>query len=394
MNMRRDLPEPPEILIRANWKSWKNDIEKNARKEGVWKYCDPDAPEKYHPKLHKPEKPHISTVRPEAESIVDLGEDDFIELSSVVDLYWKKMHVYEKIQSGLDIIFRLIRYHVDDEYLTLIKNAQTPLEQMTVLSAEFKKSHLENLQPRWERIQKLASKADVQELFELWNALFTDCDGYLSGNARNQDAFWGCVETAGYSSGNWLPLTSQHWIENPDAVESRYYEDTCAQPHSLVKRESTASLNRIEAPDYKSNQSHLPELESIGSCHWIQTSDHVKSRNYGNDYAQPRSLAKRESIAPRHWIKTPDTINYGNGCAQPRSPAKREFIDSPYYVSDCEPTVSIRHASLSPQLNSMAYRGDQRGEVSGCDLEITGLMRQFVRLAEKAKPNCDDLDKW
>ncbi|KAJ5817535.1 hypothetical protein N7447_007543 [Penicillium robsamsonii] len=358
--MRRDLPEPPEILTRTNWKSWKKDIEKHARKEGVWKYCDPSAPEKYYPELHEPEKPHVSTVRPEAESIIDLGEDDFIELSSVVDLYWKQMHVYEKIQSGLEVIFRLIRYHVDEEYLNFIRNAQTPLEQMTALSAKFKEFRLGSLQPRWERIQKLASKAEVQELFELWNALFTDCDGYHSGNARNQDAFWECVETAGYSSANWLPLTSQNWIENPDAVESRYYE-ACTQPHSVVRRESTASLHRIQIPSYESDQFHTLELESI---------------------------------APRHWIKTSNTVNYGDGCAQTRSPAKREFIDSPYYVSDSESTVSIGHASLSPQLSSRAGRSDQRGEVSGGDLEITGLLRQLVRQAEKAKPNCDDLDKW
>ncbi|KAJ5356015.1 hypothetical protein N7517_010624 [Penicillium concentricum] len=212
----------------------------------------------------------------------------------------------------LNVIFKLIKYHIDDEYLSLIEYAQTPLEQMIALSVKFKKSRLEDLQPRWERIQKLASKVEVQELFELWNALFTDCDGYLSGNARNQDAFWECVETAGYSSGNCFPLTSQHWIEIPDNVESRNYGDACAQPPSLIKR---------------------------------------------------------ESIASQHWIQTTDTVNYGNGCARPRSPAKREFIDSPYYVSDCEPTVSIGHASLSPQPGSMADRGDQRGAVSGDDLD-------------------------
>ncbi|KAJ5442572.1 hypothetical protein N7445_005579 [Penicillium cf. griseofulvum] len=351
MNMRRKLLEPPEILTRTNWKSWKNDIEKHARKEGVWKYCDPSTPDQYHPELHEPEKPHVSTVRPEAKSIVDLGEDDFIELSSVVDLYWKQMHVYEKIQSGLDVIFQLIKYHVDDEYFNLIKHAETPLEQMVALSVKFNKSHLENLQPRWERIQQLASKTEVQELFELWNALFTDCDGYLSGHARNQDAFWKC-----------------NWIEIPDNVESKNYEGL-DRPRSLAKQ------------------------ESIVSQHWIETPGHIDYR-YG--CGQPRPLAKQESIASLHYIETPDHAesNYADNSAQPSSPAKRGFIDSPNYVSDYEPTVSTEHASLSPQPGSRAGQSGQREENYGDHIDITAHMRQLVRQAGKGKPKCDGLDKW
>ncbi|KXG47265.1 uncharacterized protein PGRI_011350 [Penicillium griseofulvum] len=395
MNMRRNLPEPPEILTRMNWKSWKNDIEKHARKEGVWKYCDPSTPDQYYPELHEPAKPHVSTVRPEAGSIVDLGEDDFIELSSVVDLYWKQMHVYEKIQSGLDVIFKLIKYHVDDEYFNLIKHAQTPLEQMTTLSAKFNKSHLENLQPRWERIQQLASKTEVQELFELWNALFTDCDGYLSSHARNQDDFWECVETAGYHSGKWLPLTSQNWIKNN--AESKNYDDR-DRPRSLAKRESIASQNWIKTLDNVdySNGCSQPcppaKQKSTVSQHWIETPGHVDYR-YG--CGQPRPLTKQESIASLHYIETPDHAepNYADDSAQPDSSSKRGFIDCPYYDSDYEPTESTKHASLSPQPSSRVGRSYQREETSH-DIDITGHMRQLVCQAENGKPNCDDLDKW
>lgn len=317
--MRRDLQERPEALTRTNWKSWKNEIEKHARKEGVWKYCNPDAPSEYYPELHKPEKPHVSTVRPEAKSIVDLGEDDFIELSSIVDQYWKQMRAYENIQTKLQVIFELIENNVDYEHFGLIKHAETPLEQMAVLSAKFKKSSLEDLQPRWEGIQELASKAGVQELFESWNALFTDCNGYISGCVRRQDAFWGCVETGGYSPGNWLPLTSQHWIETPGYVESTSYGDDCAQPRSPTERGSVASLD------------------------WIETPDDLESRNYKDDCAQLRSRARRGSIASR----------YRNG----------------YY----DPVVSTGRTSLTPQPGFVAGQSDHIEEISGDDLEIAGL---------------------
>ncbi|CAG8280701.1 unnamed protein product [Penicillium nalgiovense] len=319
MNMRRDLQERPEVLTRTNWKSWKNEIEKHARKEGVWKYCNPDGPSEYYPELHEPEKPHVSTVRPEAKSIVDLGEDDFIEVSSIVDQYWKQMRAYENIQTKLQVIFELIENNVDYEHFGLIKHAETPLEQMAVLSAKFKKSSLEDLQPRWKGIQELASKADVQELFESWNALFTDCNGYISGCVRRQDAFWDCVETGGYSPGNWLPLTSQHWIETPGYVESTSYGDGCAQPRSPTERGSVASLD------------------------WIETPDDLESRNYKDDCAQLRSRAKRGSIASR----------YRNG----------------YY----DPVVSPGRTSLAPQSGFVAGQSDHIEEISGDDLEMAGL---------------------
>ncbi|KAF3027903.1 hypothetical protein E8E15_010742 [Penicillium rubens] len=319
MNMRRDLQERPEVLTRTNWKSWKNEVEKHARKEGVWNYCNPDAPSEYYPELHEPEKPHVSTVRPEAKSIVDLGEDDFIELSSIVDQYWKQMRAYENIQTKLQVIFELIENNVDYEHFCLIKHAETPLEQMAVLSAKFKKSRLEDLQPRWEGIQELANKADVQELFKSWNAFFTDCNGYLSGCARRQDAFWDCVEAVGDSWENRLPLTSQHWIENPDYVESRSYGDDCAQPRSPTERESVTSLD------------------------WIENPDDLESRNYKDDCAQLRSRTRRGSIASRY-----------RNC---------------YY----DPVVSTGHTSLGPQPGFVASQSDHIEEISGDDLEMAGL---------------------
>ncbi|CAG8909043.1 unnamed protein product [Penicillium egyptiacum] len=306
MNMRRDLQERPEILGRTNWKSWKNEIEKRARKEGVWKYCNPDDPGEYYPELHQPGKPHVSTVRPEATSLVDLGEDDFIELSSIVDQYWKQMRAYEDIQTKL---------------------------QMAVLSAKFKKSRLEDLQPRWEGVQELANKADVQKLFKAWNALFTDCNGYLSGSARSQDA-----ETAGDLPENWLPLTSQHWIETPDDVGSRSYGDDCAQPRSPT------------------------EQESVNSLDWIETPDDPGSRNYRDDCAQLRSRARRGSIASR------------------------------YRTGYHDPAVSTMRTSLSPQPGSVAGQSE---ETPGDNSEIMGLsQRSIFPPAKEAKPNCNHLDEW
>ncbi|KAJ5951992.1 uncharacterized protein N7479_010405 [Penicillium vulpinum] len=292
------LLAPPEILTRTNWKSWKNEIEKHARNQGVWKFCDPDALDKCHPELHEPEKPRISTVRPEAQSIVDLGEDDFIELSSIVDRYWKKMQVYDKIQAGLGVVFNLIKYHVDAEYFDLIEHAETPLDQMMLLSAKFKKPRLEDLQPRWELIQRLASAPEVQELFELWNLFFTDCNRYQSCDARRQDAFWECVDMGGDVSGNWLPLTAQDWIEKPDHVES--------------------------------------------AANW-------------NDSAQSRSPARQESPASQSWIKPPDhieSINHWGVRAQPRSPIRRESIDSQYCVGDYKDMLNKREETFGGEFGS------------------------------------------
>ncbi|KAF7530520.1 hypothetical protein PCG10_000021 [Penicillium crustosum] len=437
MNMRRDSEEGPGILTRGNWKSWKNEIEKYARKEGVWKYCNPDAPGEYYPELHEPEKPHISTVRPEAKSIVDLGEDDFIELSSIVDQYWKQIRTYENIQTKLQVIFELIENHVDYEHFSLIKHAETPLEQMAVLSVKFKQSRLEDLQPRWERIQELANKPDVQALFKVWNSLFTDCDGYLSGSARRRDVFWDCVERAGDISRNWLPLTSQHWIQKPEHVESKNYgdvyaqsrsarcdaitsqhwiehsddveprnEDDFTQPCSPARRESTTSLDWVETPDHSESrnysdvyvQPHSPAmLEPVAATFldWIKTPNKCESRSYGDDCDQPRSPS---SITSQDCIEPPDHLksrNYGDGCAQLRSRARRGSIASRYRLgyyepvvstggapivsqyctNDYEPTVSTGRTSMSPQPGSVAAQSDQREEVFGDNLEITGLIR-------------------
>lgn len=439
MNMRRDPEEGPEILTRSNWKSWKNEIEKHARTEGVWKYCNPDAPGEYYAELHEPEKPHISTVRPEAKSIVDLGEDDFIELSSIVDQYWKQMRAYENIQTKLQVIFELIENHVDYEHFSLIKHAETPLEQMAVLSVKFKKSRLEDLQPRWERIQELANKPDVQALFKLWNSLFTDCNGYLSGSARRQDVFWDCVGRAGDISGNWLPLTSQHWIQNPEH-ESNNYGDVYPQSHSPARRDSIASQHWIEHSDHVEprneddcTQPRSPaRRESTTSLGWVKTPEHSESRNYRDVYVQPRSPAMLEpeaatflerirtpdnfesrsymdgcdqphspnSITSQDCIKTPDhsnSKNYGDDCAQLRSRARRGSIASRYRLgyyepvvstesapiasqhctNDYEPTVSTGCTSMSPQPGSVAAQSDQREEVFRDDLEITGLIRSL-----------------
>ncbi|KAJ9491994.1 hypothetical protein VN97_g1242 [Penicillium thymicola] len=405
MNIKRDPEEGPEILTRSNWKSWKNEIEKHARKEGVWKYCNPDAPDEYYPELHEPEKPHISTVRSEAKSIVDLGEDDFIELSSIVDQYWKQMRAYENLQTKLQVIFELIENHVDYEHFSLIKHAETPLEQMAVLSVKFKRSRLEDLQPRWERIQKMANTPDVQALFKLWNSLFTDCEGYLSGSARRRDVFWDCVERAGDISGNWLPLTSQHWIHDPEHVESKNYGDVCAQPRSPARCDSITSQHWIEHSDHVEprneddcTQPHSPaRRESITSLGWIKTPDDSESRNYRDVYVRPRSPAmlEPEAAAFLEWIKTPDNCEsrrYRDDCAQLRSRARRGSIASryrpryyepvgstegapnasQYCTNDYEPTVSIGRTFLSPQPGSVADRSDQRE-----DLEITGLIRSL-----------------
>ncbi|OQD64213.1 hypothetical protein PENPOL_c008G02995 [Penicillium polonicum] len=441
MNMRRDPEEGPEILTRSNWKSWKNEIEKHARKEGVWKYCNPDALGEYYPELHEPEKPHISTVRPEAKSIVDLGEDDFIELSSIVDQYWKQMRAYENIQTKLQVIFELIENHVDFEHFSLIKHAETPLEQMAVLSVKFKKSRLEDLQPRWERIQELANKPDVQALFKLWNSLFTDCDGYLSSSARRRDVFWDCVERAGDISGNWLPLTSQHWIiQNPEHVESNNCgdvyaqprsparrdsitsqhwiehsdhveprsEDDCTQPRSSARRESTTSLGWVKAPDHSESRNYrdvyvqprspaMLEPEAATFLEWIKTPDNFESRSHGDCGAQPHSP---KSITSQDFIKTPDhseSRNYGDDCAQLRSGARRGSIasryrlgyyepvvstggapiPSPHCTNDYEPTVSTGRTSLSPQPGSLAAQSDQHEEVFRDDSEVTGLIRSL-----------------
>lgn len=418
MNMRRDLEEGPEILTRSNWKSWKNEIEKHARKEGVWKYCNPDAPGEYYPELHEPEKPHISTVRPEAKSIVDLGEDDFIELSSIVDQYWKQMRDYGNIQTKLQVIFELIENHVDYEHFSLIKHAETPLEQMAVLSVKFKKSRLEYLQPRWERIQELANKPDVQALFKLWNSLSTDCDGYLS-----KDVFWDCVESAGDIWGDWLPLTYRHWIQNAEHVESKNYGDVYAQPRSPARRDSITSQHWIEHADHVEprneddcSQPHSPaRWESTTSLGWVKTPDHSESRSYGDGCAQPYSP---NSITSRDCIKTPGhskSRNYRDDCAQLRSRARRGSIASRYRLgyyepvvstggapvasqhctNDYEPTVVTGRTSLSPQPGSVAARSDRCEEVFWDDLEITGLIRS-LRLPgmEESKPECNNLHGW
>lgn len=212
--MRRESPRLEPLISRANWVSWRNNIEKHARLEGVWEYCDPEGSDKDYPELQELEKPHISSVRPGATSIVDLGEADFAELSSVVDQYWKQFRAYEEVQDGLYAIFELIKEHVTHFYLRVIENAKSPREQLTALSLEMKKASLETLQPEWELIQLLAQGRQVQQIFELWNEFFASCAPYLGEHAQREYAFWDCLQAAADSGNNCGPLDSQRWIRS------------------------------------------------------------------------------------------------------------------------------------------------------------------------------------
>ncbi|KAJ5782367.1 hypothetical protein N7457_004141 [Penicillium paradoxum] len=213
--MRRELQLRVETLTsRRNWASWKSTIEAHARLEGVWGYCDPDIPDEQYLELKEPEKPHFSTVRPGATSIVDLGEADFAELSSIVNQYWSQMRVYEETQDRLNTIFNLIKTHVNRDHFHLIEHSNTPREQLTILSVEFKQSPLESLEPEWEIIQYLAREPEVQELFARWNNLFADCAKCLNQDARREYAFWDCLEGAANRGNKRRPLNSQHWIQS------------------------------------------------------------------------------------------------------------------------------------------------------------------------------------
>lgn len=209
MSVRQELPRVQVLTSRTNWASWKGSIEANARWVGVWRYCDPDIPGEQHHELKEPEKPHVSTVRPGATSIVDLGEADFAELSSIVDKYWQQMRVYEETQAKLDVIFQLIRTHVDRNHFSLVEHATTPREQLMLLGGEFKESPLEALESEWELLQCLAQGSAVQELFERWNDLFAHC---ADQDARKECVFWGFLEAAAKCENPRQPLCLQNWV--------------------------------------------------------------------------------------------------------------------------------------------------------------------------------------
>jgi hypothetical protein len=267
MTLRREQPVKLELLTSyTNSTLWMNNLELHARLEGVWGYCDPDAPDEDTPELHEPEKPHVSTVRPDATSIVDLGESDFAELSSIVDQYWKQMRAYEKIQDGLRIIFELIKSHVDHHHLTLIKHAKTPREQLAILSVEFKKHHLESMQPEWERIQDLARGAEVQELFERWKDLFANCAEYIDKDVRKEDAFWDCLEPATGASSS-TTLHSQYWIASRYWVRDLEYVDRVARAAQLREQASKdwdSIVSRFPADG--SGPSEATECATPSSC--------------------------------------------------------------------------------------------------------------------------------
>ncbi|KAJ5121377.1 uncharacterized protein N7515_009338 [Penicillium bovifimosum] len=233
MTLHRQQPIRLETLTPyTDWTLWMHDLEFHARLEGVWNYCNPDAPDDETSELQEPETPHISTVRPGATSIVDLGQSDFAELSSVVNQYWRQVSAYDNIQDGLRTVFELIKSHVDEHHSNLIKYAETPREQLTILSLEFKKHHLAQMQPEWERIQHLARSPQVQELFERWKDLFANCVEYIDQDVRKEDAFWDCLEPAtGASSSS--ALHSQYWIASQNWVRDLEYMDRVVRAAQL-----------------------------------------------------------------------------------------------------------------------------------------------------------------
>ncbi|KGO41892.1 hypothetical protein PEX2_076080 [Penicillium expansum] len=401
--MRQDLEERPEKVTRSNWKSWKNAIEKHARKEGVWKYCNPDAPGEYYAEIHEPEKPHISTARPEVKSIVELGEDDFIELSSIVDQYWKQMRGYENIQTKLQVILELIEDHVDDEHFDLIKHAKTPLEQMTVLSDKFKKFRLEDLQPRWERIQELANKPDSQELFKLWNALFTDCDGTGLKNPNFFSRGMGIIALSFVHrldgslslprTGLRLPeILSQETMEIIAFNLVRPLDGSRSLPLPWAGLKPLSVLNRGTMGIAVLNLVRRLDGSLITSLQCTEALDHSKSSNSEDDYTEFRSPARREpeSTTSLNFIETrndSELRNYSDSCAQLRSRAKRGPIASQYRVGYYEPVVSTEHTSLSPRSSSITGQSDQCEEVSGDNLEITGLLQRLGLLETKESEN-------
>lgn len=150
-------PSNPEILTATiNWDAWKGSIKMHTRMESVWQYFDPDAPERSYSELEEPKKPHVSSVRPGAPSLVDLGDEDFIELSVCVDKYWQRYHSWERLQDRIQAISTLIQFHVDHKFLLLIENEENPRAKMVILADACRPTRLEILQPEWEEIQMMA----------------------------------------------------------------------------------------------------------------------------------------------------------------------------------------------------------------------------------------------
>ncbi|KAJ5558293.1 hypothetical protein N7461_002265 [Penicillium sp. DV-2018c] len=251
----------------SNWATWISDIEYHARLEGVWDYCNPDNPDEDFPELHEPEKPEISMVKPDATSIVDLEASDFTELSSIVGQYWRQMWAYDEIQSSLHIIFNLIKSHVDEHYLDLIKHAETPREQLMILSDELKKNNLPRMQAEWERIQHLARGDQVQELFERWKGLYASCAEYIDEGVREEEAFWDCLEPATSASSSTL-LQSQYWIASRHWVVDLEYMDRVARVAQLREQAGKDRDGFVSGvPDDSFATSGATECATPSSCH-------------------------------------------------------------------------------------------------------------------------------
>lgn len=209
------LPQRPEILTpRNNWDAWVKSIQLRALLEGVWEYCDPDAPERIYSELEEPEKPHVSTIRPGATSIVDLGGADFVELSACVDRYWRDYRAWETRLNKIQTISDLIKSHVDDYYIGLIEYEIDPRKQMAILAAACRPSGLTALEPEWENIQTMASQPVIQDFFKRWNTFFAKCGDYTYHQSfANERALWDLLEQRKDPCWEWESLANQLWIQ-------------------------------------------------------------------------------------------------------------------------------------------------------------------------------------
>lgn len=214
------LQQPEILTARTNWDTWAKSIKLRAILEGVWEYCDPDAPERIYHELEEPEKPHVSTIRPEATSIVDLGDADFIELSTCVDRYWRDCRAWENRLNSIQTISDLIRSHVDGYYTGHIEHETDPRKQMVILAAACRPSQLTTLQPEWENIQIMASQPVIQEFFKRWNMFFAKCNEHVYHHSfANERALWDLLEQRKDPHWKWESLANQLWIRPLEDME-------------------------------------------------------------------------------------------------------------------------------------------------------------------------------
>ncbi|KAL2000222.1 hypothetical protein VTN02DRAFT_3394 [Thermoascus thermophilus] len=124
------------ILTGQNWDHWIQVIQAAAMEHRIWEYMDPDVDEKDLPKLERPEFPHFSMVKKDAQSITELNELEVEHFRHFEHQYEKKIREIEKKEEMIRKIRTRIMETTSPKLATSLEVSWTPHRMLQTLKKQ------------------------------------------------------------------------------------------------------------------------------------------------------------------------------------------------------------------------------------------------------------------